>query len=86
MDLIMKNKFLAALFLFHCSIHAAEVNHLVVPNGFKASLFANNLDAPRQIAEGDKGISLLAQKKELSTPQRQDKNGQIDDVKIFLMD
>ncbi len=31
MDLIMKNKFLAALFLFHCSIHAAEVSHLVVP-------------------------------------------------------
>ena len=34
--LIMKNKFLVILSLFHFSLHSVEVNNLVVPNGFKA--------------------------------------------------
>jgi glucose/arabinose dehydrogenase len=85
MDLIMKNKFLAALFLIHCSIHAAEVNHLVVPIEFKASLFANNLEAPRQIAEGKKGYIFVGSKKGIVYALKDnDKNGQIDDVKIIF--
>ena len=63
MGLIMKNKFLVILSLFHFSLYSVEVNNLVVPNGFKASLFANNLDAPRQIAEGDKGYIFVGSKK-----------------------
>ena len=85
MGLIMKNKFLVILSLFHFSLHSVEVNNLVVPNGFKASLFANNLDAPRQIAEGDKGYIFVGSKKGIVYALKDnDKNGQIDDVKIIF--
>ena len=85
MGSIMKNKFLVILSLFHFSLHSVEVNNLVVPNGFKASLFANNLDAPRQIAEGDKGYIFVGSKKGIVYALKDnDKNGQIDDVKIIF--
>ena len=85
MDSIMKNKFLIILSLLHFSLHSVEVNNLVVPNGFKASLFANNLDAPRQIAEGDKGYIFVGSKKGIVYALKDnDKNGQIDDVKIIF--
>ena len=85
MGLIMKNKFLVILSLLHFSLHSLEVNNLVVPNGFKASLFANNLDAPRQIAEGDKGYIFVGSKKGIVYALKDnDKNGQIDDVKIIF--
>ncbi len=85
MGLIMKNKFLVILTLFHFSLHSIEVNNLVVPNGFKASLFVNNLDAPRQIAEGDKGYIFVGSKKGIVYALKDnDKNGQIDDVKIIF--
>ena len=82
---IYENKFLALLFLFHFSLHSYEANNLVVPNDFKASLFANNLEAPRQIAEGKKGYIFVGSKKGIVYALKDnDKNGQIDDVKIIF--
>ena len=43
-------------------LHSVETT-LIVPDDFKATLFANNLEAPRQIAEGEKGYIFVGSKK-----------------------
>ena len=85
MDLIMKNKLLIVLSLFNLSLAAFDVDRLVIPDGFKATLFANNLASPRQIAEGKNGYIFVGSKEgKVYALKDNDKNGQIDDVRTIF--
>ena len=49
--------FFLILMLFYSNISISNnVDNLILPNGFKATLFAKDIDAPRQMVEGKKYI------------------------------
>jgi len=67
--MIIKNfnlfKFIYSLSLTFCSINICSdiQNELVVPEGFQISIFASNLDSPRQITETKSGAIVVGSKK-----------------------
>ena len=67
--MIIKNfnlfKFIYFLPLTFCSINICSdiQNELVVPEGFQISIFASNLDSPRQITETKSGAIVVGSKK-----------------------
>ena len=85
MDLVIKNNLLIVFLLFPLSVLAIDTNNMVVPEGFSVSLFADNLDAPRQIAEGDRGYIFVGSKKgKVYALRDNDNNGQIDEKKLIV--
>ena len=87
--MIFKNLFsLFSLFslFFLFSIHADDLK-LTIADGFTISIFAENLDMPRQMAEGDYGTIFVAQRNgNILALTDSDNNGQIDDRKIVAKD
>ncbi len=67
--MIIKNinlfKFIYSLSLTLCSINICSdiQNELIVPEGFQISIFASNLDSPRQITETKSGAIVVGSKK-----------------------
>tara|TARA_B100000900_G_scaffold400922_1_gene405042 strand:- start:2733 stop:3839 length:1107 start_codon:yes stop_codon:yes gene_type:complete len=85
MDLPTKNKLLIIFLFFPLSISAIDVNKIVAPEGFTVSLFAENVDAPRQIAEGDRGYIFVGSKHgKVYALKDNDNNGQIDEKKLII--
>ena len=72
------------LFLSHQDLFSEEINHLVLEPGFELSIFANNLDAPRQMAEGKNGTIFVGERGgQILALIDSDKNGEAD-LKIIL--
>ncbi len=72
------------LFLSYQDLFSEEINHLVLEPGFELSIFANNLDAPRQMAEGKNGTIFVGERGgQILALIDSDKNGEAD-LKIIL--
>ncbi|MFL2704659.1 MAG: hypothetical protein ACJ0FY_04480 [Gammaproteobacteria bacterium] len=48
----LKALLLASIFFYSNTSLSSNVDKLILPNGFKATLFAKDIEAPRQMAEG----------------------------------
>jgi glucose/arabinose dehydrogenase len=60
-----KNKVLFFSFLMIViveNISSQNLDHLKLEHGFKATIFATNLDAPRQMAEGKNGTIFVGER------------------------
>ena len=69
------------------NILAFDINKLDVPENFQVEIFVDNIEAPRQMAEGDDGYIFVGSKKGLVYIMRDhDNNGKIDDVEIIAKD
>ena len=44
------------------NLHSTSIDSLDVPQGFEISIYADNLESPRQIAETDKGFIIVGSK------------------------
>ena len=63
------------------------LDDLQVESGFKISIFAENLDAPRQMAEGKNGTIFVAERSgQILALIDSDKNGQVDSKVIVAKD
>ena len=69
------------------NILAFDINKLDVPENFKVEIFVEDIEAPRQMAEGEDGYIFVGSKKGLVYAMRDhDGNGKIDDVEIIAKD
>ena len=62
----MNNKNLIStslILLISFDVYAFNINDLILPKDFEISIFANNLDTPRQISETDDGYVIVGSKK-----------------------
>ena len=76
--------FIFLLFLSNHKLFSLEIDHLLLEPGFKISVYADSLDAPRQMAEGKNGTIFVAEKGgQILALIDSDKNGQVD-LKIIL--
>jgi glucose/arabinose dehydrogenase len=84
--MILKNLFFL-FFLFPIFSLFAEDPKFTVADGFTISIFAENLDMPRQMAEGEYGTIFVAQRNgNILALTDSDNNGQIDARKIVAKD
>tara|TARA_B100001287_G_scaffold245600_1_gene222991 strand:+ start:2683 stop:3783 length:1101 start_codon:yes stop_codon:yes gene_type:complete len=69
------------------NILAFDINKLKVPEGFEVEIFVKDIEAPRQMVEGENGYIFVGSKKGLVYAiQDTDGNGEIDDVEIIAKD
>jgi hypothetical protein len=84
---MMKNLFLfppILASLFFGQLHALELDHLIIEDGFNISIFAENLDSPRQMTEGEDGTIFVGERGgQIIALVDSDDNGQADS-KIVL--
>lgn len=84
----MQKLFICSLFLvtyFSLNLHAINLDDLSLEKGFNISIFAEDLDSPRQMVEGANGIIYVAERNgQIIALKDLDKNGQ-SDVKITLV-
>ena len=65
-------------------ILAFDISKLDVPENFEVEIFVDDIEAPRQMAEGEDGYIFVGSKKGLVYAMRDhDNNGKIDDVQII---
>lgn len=80
-------KFLITFLLtFTISVSSNQdlINSLSLPTGFEISIYAENLDAPRQMAEGENGTIFVAERGgQILALIDSDQNGQVD-LKIII--
>jgi len=81
----------AIFFIFYFSLFSVYTSSdeltLKVPNGFIVEEFVNNIETPRQIAEGDNGYIFVGSKKgKVYALKDYDDNGRIDNVEIIAED
>ncbi len=85
----MKNLFSFLFFLIYISsihIFAMELEDLSLEDGFQISIYAENLDSPRQMAEGKNGTIFVGERNGKILALRDlDNNGQVDS-KIIVAD
>ena len=75
------------LILFHPVMVAQDLDKLVLEPGFKISIFAENLSAPRQIAEGKNGTIFIGERTgQIIALTDSDQNGQADYKKVIAED
>jgi glucose/arabinose dehydrogenase len=75
------------LILFHPVMVAQDLDKLVLEPGFKISIFAENLSAPRQIAEGKNGTIFIGERTgQIIALIDSDQNGQADYKKVIAED
>ena len=67
------------------AVHSSEnLSHLRLDPGFKISIFANNLDSPRQMAEGHNGTVFLGQRSgTILALLDSDRNGEVDSKRVI---
>lgn len=84
----MKNSFLKFIFVFLSSginfLQSSELK-LSVPFGFEISTFAENIDTPRQMAEGERGFIFVGSRRsgEIIAIRDYDSNGVSDFLKVI---
>ena len=86
----MKKKFIFTLnvylLFFSVSIFADVLDDLILEPGFSISIFAENLDSPRQMVEGKNGTIFVGERNGKILALRDlDNNGQVDS-KILVAD
>ena len=81
------NKILTSvLFLFLASekLFSLDIDQLVLEPGFKISVYADSLDAPRQMAEGENGTIFVGERSgQIIALIDSDNNGQADSKIIW---
>ena len=86
----MKNKILLISFFIICfaeNISSQNLEQLKLEHGFKATIFARNLDAPRQMAEGKNGTIFVGERGgQVLALIDSDLNGQVDSKIIIAKD
>ena len=82
----MRNLFLfvfLSTYIFSLELYAVNLEQLELEEGFKISIFAENLDSPRQMVEGENGTIFVAERGgQILALIDADKNGQIDSKNI----
>ena len=61
----MRNLFIflfVSIYVFSNHLLALDLNNLELEDGFEISIFAENLDAPRQMAEGKSGTIFVGER------------------------
>ena len=58
-----KNTITAFIIFFSVSLNSANLERLIIPEGFEISIFADELESPRQLAETDAGYVIAGSKK-----------------------
>ncbi|MDB9908770.1 PQQ-dependent sugar dehydrogenase [Gammaproteobacteria bacterium] len=87
---MMKNLFLfppILASLFFGQLHALELDHLIIEDGFNISIFAENLDSPRQMTEGEEGTIFVGERGgQIIALVDSDDNGQADSKIVLARD
>ena len=60
--MIIKNKMIFLLLVISSFIYSEKIEELNLPNGFEISIFADNLNSPRQITETKDGFIIVGSK------------------------
>ena len=77
---------LICILLLPLNLYSIDIEQLVLEDGFEISIFAENLDAPRQMAEGKNGTIFVGQRSgQILALLDSDFNGQVD-LKIVIAD
>ena len=72
------------IILFSSNIAAIDLNDLQIEEGFQISVFAENLDSPRQMVEGSEGTIFVAERNgQIIALKDSDNNGQADSRTII---
>ena len=58
-----KDTITAFIIFFSVSLSSANLERLIIPEGFEISIFADKLESPRQLAETDAGYVIAGSKK-----------------------
>jgi glucose/arabinose dehydrogenase len=67
------------LFYYPSNLSAIDLDELNLKNGFKISIFAENLDSPRQMVEGTSGTIFVGERNgQIVALKDSDNNGQAD--------
>ena len=84
----MRNS-MSIFFLFfisfsHFQLSSQDLEHLIIESGFNISIYADNLDAPRQMAESKDGTIFVGEKGgQVIALRDTDKNGQADFKRVI---
>ena len=84
----MRNS-MSIFFLFftsfsHFQLFSQDLEHLIIESGFNISIYADNLDAPRQMAESKDGTIFVGEKGgQIIALRDSDKNGQVDFKRVI---
>ncbi len=85
MALHMRIKFFTGLMILPFYLNALDVEKLITPEGFETTLFASDIESPRQIAEGLNGYIFVGSKKgKVYALRDNDNNGQADRVEVIF--
>ena len=86
----MRNLFIflfVSIYVFSNHLLALDLNNLELEDGFEISIFAENLDAPRQMAEGKNGTIFVGERSgQILALIDSDFNGQVDSKIIIAKD
>ena len=74
------------IFIFSFNLNAIDLDQLVLEEGFSISIFAENLDSPRQMVEGKNGTIFVGERNgKILALRDSDNNGRVDS-KIIVAD
>ena len=81
-------KFLFSVLFFSLNLFSETVNHLQIDEGYKISIFANDIGSPRQLAEGADGTIYVGSRGSgrIYAIRDTDKNGVIDEKILIAKD
>ena len=86
----MRNLFIfvfLSIYILPFNLTALDLTNLELEDGFEISIFAENLDAPRQMAEGENGTIFVGERGgQILALIDSDKNGQVDSKIIIATD
>ena len=86
----MRNLFIfvfLSIYILPINLTALDLTNLELEDGFKISIFAESLDAPRQMAEGENGTIFVGERGgQILALIDSDKNGQADSKIIIAKD
>ena len=87
MGIQMKIKLFITILFFPLVAYSTDIESLKVPDGFNINIFADNVDKPRQMAEGKNGYVFVGSSSgKVYAIKDHDRNGEIDDIEIIADD
>ena len=86
MKKIQKLSLISSIMMMHLDLSSGIIDDLKIEEGFQISIFAEKLDAPRQMAEGKNGTIFIAERGgQIVALRDTDKNGEAD-FKLLIAD
>ena len=86
----MRNLFIflfTLIYIFSSNLSAVDLNNLELEEGFIISIFAENLDKPRQMAEGENGTIFVGERSgQILALIDSDFNGEVDSKIVIAKD